>query len=386
MTSERRLIQAAWLLGVLYILLIGPWCYLRVTRGTMSLFDLMVYHTALRETFNGHFYFTYLYPVGNLLYMHFDPILPLLALPFYAVMDNHAWMILIALQLVAAALVFPGLARIARQEALPGIWTLAIPALLLLNSVMHNAIWYDFHPLIFAMPLLVWGYAFQREQHPWAGHVCWGLAMLCKENIPLTVGGLALVLALRGQVKRGAAWILGAIFSFVLITAVLIPSFRTIGSGSAFLGTFYGWLGDTPFEILKTLLTRPVHVVETVLSEHQGATWLRKMMLPLGMLFLLAPEFLLALLPEAAVLLLSSLWMMRSTLWHYPSISLCVLAIGAVGGLGRLHRWATAPTGHPAVLRLASIGWRLRLIPMAIAVLLSVHYLYQDGCTFPFLK
>lgn len=374
----------AWILGAAFAVILGSCGVARVLLGGVGVYDLAIFHSALLNTFDEGFYFTYLQPEGSLFYQHFDPIV-LALLPFYVFLGNAAWPILPISQCVAIAMGFPALARIGRQEGLSPRLCLVLPALCLMNPALHNIAWYDFHPVVFAFPLLLWGWAFNREGRLWPGAVCWALAMLCKENVSLTVSALGILLAVEGNRKSGLIWAAGGAICFVVITGWIIPAFRDIGEGNIFL-VRYSWMGDSPIRIATTLLTRPVFVMTEVFS--RPATWpfIWKLLLPLGLLPLLAPRQLFAALPEAGVLMLSSFVPMQQIKFHYPVLLMVVLTLASVRGLANLRRLSErADWNGNESTRLRGTRWVLWAFCLLGAVA-SLKVLYTDGRSLPMLR
>lgn len=194
----------SWLLGLVFALVLETCAIARVALGGDGVSDLAIYHTALLNTISERFYFTYLHPEGCLLYQHFDPII-LYMLPFYALLGNAAWPVLPISLAIAVGLVFPAVARIGRRNGLSGPASLLIPCLLLFNPIMHNIVMYDFHPVVLALPLLLWGWCFNQDGNYRAGAACWIAAILCKENVPLTVAAPGAVMAIESRPKLGLA-------------------------------------------------------------------------------------------------------------------------------------------------------------------------------------
>ena len=376
---------ASWLLGCLFMVVLGACGVKRVLLGGVGVSDLAIYHTAFLNSFKGRLYFSWLHPEGMLLYQHFDPI-GLLLLPFYAWLGNAAWPALPISMAAAGGLTFPAVARIGRQEGLPPVQALILPAILLFNPVLHNAVWYDFHPVVFALPLLVWGWAFLREGRVFGGSLCWALAILCKENVPLTVGALGVALAVGGKRRVGLTWAGVGLGSFLLIVGWIMPSFREWGQGNISLAR-YAWLGQSAGQIAWTLLSRPVFVAERVFGSLRVWEFLLKLVFPLGCLALFSPQTLMGVLPELGILLPSSFSAMQTLKFHYPIVLSAVLIIASARGLAWLVRpernSQEEPTPQPMAVRLRR---PLAVCLCALAALASLRILYTDGRSLPFLK
>ena len=151
---------------------------------------------------------------------------------------------------------------------------------------------------------------------------------------------------------------------FVLCLGVLVPAFRN-GAPSLYLSVIYGqidgqpWLGDGPAEIFRTLLTRPIFVLQEVFGHAaRGPMRLRyllEMFLPFGFLLLLQPRMLLITLPIFGLNLLSNTPNIHaSTHYHYQALIVPFMVVGSAYGLAWLiqrttdHRPPTTDRGRTA--------------------------------------
>jgi uncharacterized membrane protein len=101
----------------------------------------------------------------------------------------------------------------------------------------------------------------------------------------------------------------------------------------------------------------------SVAFDHRGAHYLLDLLLPIIVLAVLAPLMLVALLPELALNLLSSVDAQKSIHFHYVAGEIPILFAAAAIGLGRLGRWAgTAAT--VAVLATLIANYALGPIPL----------------------
>lgn len=374
--------QGAWWLAAIFALTLGLCNLLRVWLGGIPAPDLAAYHASLLAA-DGGFFYTTLHPAGPQFYVQFDPIV-LLFKPFYWILRQYAWPLLPLSLAVAGALALPAVYRLARQRGLSPRLSLCMAGLLALNPVLHNAISSDYHPLVYAVPLLLWGWLWLNEDKLMAGCTCWVMAMLCKENVALSVATLGALLAFNERHRRlGLAWAAAGVIGFFMITGLFMPSYYE-GTGEYNALKDYAWLGDSPLAIFETLFFSPLVPIDKILSS--PATWelLLTLLLTLGLMPLFAPRLLLLAAPEAAYLLLSSSPNMRSIKYHHPVLLLTVLAIVAIEGLARQREKL-----HPL-----EGGWRPVLRSprhlifgglIALALLASLRTLYTEGRSLPFL-
>jgi uncharacterized membrane protein len=206
----------------------------------------------------------------------------------------------------------------------------------LLNPTIQAANWLEFHPLTLAPTFLMAAFYFLV-----AGRSGWFvlfavLAASCKEEIALLVlmMGLYALIFLRRRwlgavtVLLSLAWALGAVL-------VIQPTFA---AGNIHWER-YAYLGETPFEMVRTLLTRPA-VVLAQLDQANALRYLALMLLPLGFIPLLAPEVLLLALPSLGINLLADFPPMHevySLIYAAPIVPFVMLA--AIQGTKRITEY-----------------------------------------------
>ena len=262
---------------------------------------------------------------------HFDPILAVFA-PLWLVWPS-ADMLLVT-QAVAVAL-----------GALPAYW-LARKHLGSERAGLGFALAYliypptqwltlnEFHPVALACPLLLFAIWFLDEGRLLPFAACALVAATTKEEIALVVAGLGIWYALVHRRRlTGAVVAVGGIVVALIAIEVVIPHFNRAGTSSFF--TRYSEVGSTPGGIVHTALTDPVKIVTTAFTG-RGLGYLAQLVLPLGLLVVLAPLALIAALPELAVNLLSAATTQTSIHFHYTAGLIPVLLAAAVFGAKRL--------------------------------------------------
>lgn len=138
-----------------------------------------------------------------------------------------------------------------------------------------------FRPIALGLPFLFWMIHFAETQRFVRVGICLLLALSAKEDMALLTCPLLAVLAVlahQGSLadaaspivadKRARNWLLGfAVFSAVYLVAVvlvIIPAFRS--GDHVHYSRYFGDLGGTPGELIKTALTQPMRVVAQFLS------------------------------------------------------------------------------------------------------------------------
>jgi uncharacterized membrane protein len=194
----------------------------------------------------------------------------------------------------------------------------------------------EFHAVALACPLLLFAIWYLDEGRllPFAAFAA--VAATTKEEIALVVAGLGLWYALaHGRRLSGAAVAAAGVAVALVAIEVVIPHFNRAGTSSFF--TRYSEVGSTPGGIVHTALTDPWRIVTTALTG-RGLGYLARLVLPLGLLVVLAPLALIAALPELAVNLLSAATTQTSIRFHYTAGLIPVLIAAAIFGAARLQR------------------------------------------------
>lgn len=367
--------------------------YLSVVRHytfNTAVYDLAMYDQAVWNTSQGRPFAINLLEdtmpgLTNKLGDHVEPILlPLAAL--YWLRSNPD--VLLVVQAIAlAALIWP-LYQLVRNRS-QNVWLAGVAvALYLLHPGMWNALLFDFHPVTLGAVFLVFTLWMLVQRKHLATVICAVLAMMCKEQIGLSVALLGVYAILfvkrpawrapatrtgreRSEVKskdvsrlvhffRSHDWRFGLLLVAVgvawsvIALGVIIPAFQPLGS-SYYLNR-YGRLGSTFAEVLLSPLTKP-DVFWSVISGPKRIAYYGDLLLPLGFLPLLGFEMLLPALPDIALNTLSAFAPSRTLDYHYAVIAVPFLVLATAWGIDRLARWLgrKTPQARRAVLIATSV-------------------------------
>jgi uncharacterized membrane protein len=160
-----------------------------------------------------------------------------------------------------------------------------------------------FHPISFAVPLILFAIWFLDEDRLVPFAVCALLAATTKEEIPLAVGCLGLWYAFsKGRRRVGLAIFGVGAAASLLAFVVIIPHFSR--PGYAPFAERYSTLGGNAHRILHTAVTDPGALVHTVATPHK-AVYLLFLFCPLLGLAFRAPLLLLGAVPDLVINLLS---------------------------------------------------------------------------------
>ena len=192
---------------------------------------------------------------------------------------------------------------------------------------------FDVHPEVLALPLLlfaVWAVDSGRMR---TFAVLVGVAMLCREDVPVAVALLGGMLVLERRYKVGGLTVLAGAAGFVLASVV---QRLANPAGLSVLEERYGYLGHDPVEIVGNVLLAPA---DTFAGRHIGVAagmMALAFLAPVPLLLLARWTRLLAAFPLLVLNLLSTLPMQKTPYFHYGFLITVFLFVAAADGAGRL--------------------------------------------------
>ncbi len=308
---------AGWIAAFLAVGYIGIFCiisFLRYQSFGFNDFDFAVYAQALWAILHGSIHSSILgIPfLGN----HLDLILFLIA-PLYAVFPSP-------LTLLFLQTIFLGLGVVPvyllAGEKLGKAFAAVFSILYLFYPALHFLNHFEFHPVAFATPFLLFMWYFFEKSRFIPFLVFMFLAMSCKENIPLGVifFGLYVKLFTRGDRKWRLVPSVCGLFWFI----AGILTVRHFNQGLIDFGSLYRGI----FE---------VGIGRVLLSWH-NLEFSFQLLAPLAFFPLLAPEILFAASPFFLMQFLSLRGTDHSILYHYTAALIPFLFVAAVVGTSRL--------------------------------------------------
>ena len=299
-------------------------------------FDLGNMVQAVWSTAHGH-----LLQVTNLhgaqisrLAAHVDPILIVFA-PLWWIWPSPS--LLLAAQALAVALGALPLFWLARKHTGSERAALGFSLAYLIFPATEWMTLNEFHPVSLACPLLLFAIWYLDEDRllPFACFAA--LAALTREEVPLVIAGLGIWYAIgRRRWLAGGTIAAAGVAASAIAIQVVIPHFH--GAESSFYGR-YDAVGGSAAGIVRKAFTDPGRLL-SVAFDHRGTHYLLNLLLPMAGLALLSPLLLVALIPELALNLLSSVGAQSSIHYHYVAAEIPILFAAAAIGAGRLGRWA----------------------------------------------
>jgi uncharacterized membrane protein len=293
---------------------------------------------------------------------HVDPILVLFA-PLWWLWPSPS--MLLAAQAVAIALGALPVYWLARKHLGSDRAGLGFALAYLLYPATEWLTLNEFHPVALACPLLLYAFWYLDEDRLVPFAIFAVLAALTKEEIPLVIAGIGLWYAIsRRRVAVGAIVVVAGALLTAISIGFVMPHFNN-GASSQFYER-YGALGDSPRDILGSLLAHPIRAMETAFGR-PGAHYLMHLLIPLAGLFLGAPLVLLAALPELGLNLLSATHTQTSIHHHYTSGLIPPLIVASVLGAAKLTRTrehARVPVALGAVAVMIAANYWLGAVPL----------------------
>jgi len=280
---------------------------------------------------------------------HFSPIAFIFA-PLYRIWPDIAWALALQTMSVAAGGVM--LFYIVRH-ILPGkAWLgLVVVASYYVNPVVHNTLLWQYHELVLASGLymaLIWSYIKDRPRVFLAALV---LLLMCREDMPFTLAAFG-VLALIEKRWRYAAWaIVLSVLWWVVATRIAIPHFNGVGyfrHTNGVLSTLFANIFNPGFYIER-------------LTDQNSLRYLMQVFLPVGLIGLFSPRYMLPALPTLAANVLIGAYNVNIG-FHYSVSIMPFLFWAALATLkkadGKLPHVAWFPVAHVlAGLMLVGAGW-----------------------------
>jgi uncharacterized membrane protein len=293
---------------------------------------------------------------------HFDPILAAFA-PLWLVWPSPD--LLLVTQAVAIALGAVPVYWLAHKHVGSQHAALGFALAYLLYPPTQWLTLNEFHPVALACPLLLFAIWYLDEGRLLPFAIFAALAVTTKEEIGLVVAGLGLwyAFAHRRRAEGAAIFALGTAVALIAIE-VVVPHFNRAGSSSFF--SRYSEVGGSPSGIVHTAVHHPWKIVTTAVTG-RGLGYLARLLLPLGLLTLFAPLFLLAAVPELAINLLSAATTQTSIRFHYTAGLIPVLIAGSIFGAARLLRdrpQLRVPLATGALVLALAANYALGAIPL----------------------
>lgn len=253
--------------------------------------------------------------------------------------------------------------RLARVEARSAAVAAALALSYVLSPLPGFINRFDFHFIAFSAPCLMTMLFYLRIRHGGRAAVWAALAASCREEIGFAVAAVAVYAMFQPGMRRwGRNTAVASVLWSVLACFVIIPYFRGGPSDSI---SRYAWLGADGIEMLRTMVTRPLYVLSTLVTDPLRLHTLSVMFLPLALLPVLSPGRVLCMCVPLAIPMLQNHPSANSIYFHYHAPVVPLLWWSACGGASKVVRWAR-DAAHPRGPALA--GYCLLAVGAALAL------------------
>ncbi len=249
---------------------------------------------------------------------HFSPILYIFV-PFYRLYPHPLWLFLG--QTLALALGALPLYRLSLRHTKSHKIATLIAIGYLLHPAIGTMLFFDFHLILLSVPFILWAIDALDAERPFPFFIACALALLCREDVAVSVACLSLY-GLLVQRKRWA----GAIGIVSIAWFLFATKMMALLSGeekTAYLSLYARW-GETPLQILVGILTHPIDALKTLLlcEGHftQPGAYPALLLAPFAFFPLFSGSFTLFALPNYAVLALSDWRAMRELGFQHAAL------------------------------------------------------------------
>ncbi|HXT34878.1 MAG TPA: DUF2079 domain-containing protein [Chloroflexota bacterium] len=295
---------------------------------------------------------------------HVEPLIPFLSIIYF--FYQHVQTLLV-MQTVAIATGAIPARLLARRHLANPLAELVFPLAYLLFPALEAANLYEFHPVAFAAPLLLWAFYFADGRRYTLFAICAFAAMGTKEEIGLLVALMGVWIAVRhGERQLGAIiGVLGVAWTFIALKEV-VPHFNL--GDSSYWGRYIdpSYLHGqviTQSDVIHFWLHQPKMVWDNVTDEAKRS-YLHRLLYPAGYLALFSPLTLLAAVPGLALILLSYEPHMYGGLAHYSAELVPVVIVSSILGA----EWVCAGLARYARLPLAWVTTAICLYVLIASV------------------
>ncbi len=334
--------KIAWglliLLMLIYMVDMSYHAILRYETFKAGAFDLGNMDQVLWNTIHGRFFqFTNQaidwYGPPTRLAIHFEPIILPLSLLYAFGANPNILLVFQTFALVTGALPVFLLTR--RYIPEWPIFASVMAAAYLLSPALMGLNIFDFHPISLATPLLLYAIlALTYKRYVWFLIACI-LACMCKEDVPLSVALLGILVIWKYKLPRlGTVLLVGGLIWSIVAFKVIIPHFYP-GVQANNYWYRYEALGSSPGAAILNLIIHPWFLFTTFITIDRFY-YLAGLVRSVGFLPLLAPEWLIPALPALAENLLSTDPLLYSGVYHYNATIIPFVMIAAIYGTRRL--------------------------------------------------
>lgn len=262
----------------------------------------------------------------------------LFLVPLYALWSDPR--LLLIIQVLMASLGAMPLYLLGRKLLGEKSWLVLVgPVLYLLNPILHDAVLYDMHAIVVALPFLLFSIYFLEAKNYRLFALCAVLLALSKEDMPLIIAMLGIWHFVRTRDWKVSSIITssGLIF-FGFLIFIAMPFFRQ-NMPEQLISQRYEHVGGSVPGMILTSLTRPQVLLTDMLAKGL-LSYLHWMLLGFSYLPMLSPLSL-AIVPTVLINMLSGNPINSMPFgYYYPAPIIAIFSASTIYGL---RRWKDQP-------------------------------------------
>lgn len=285
---------------------------------------------------------------ANIFGDHFHPII-LLATPMYWIWSDVRSLLILQVLLYAISSIPIYLYAKNKYSHLVGyLWTTSY----LLFWGVQSAIFYDFHEIAFAVPLVSFGlYFILQKRYSLSLPFIFAL-LLVKEDMSFLVAAFGILMLIHRKWRIGSVLIVSGIMWFFVVTKIFIPN---ISGTRGYYYWRYGQLGNDIFSSLKNILKNPLLALNLFFFPKLKTKTLIMTFAPFAGLAVFSSAVVLTL-PLFAEKFLSTEQTYWSMGYHYTAVLAPIVALSSLDGLNNLKNRFKINYKYIAVISIAVLS------------------------------
>ncbi|MCK4798740.1 MAG: DUF2079 domain-containing protein [Spirochaetes bacterium] len=264
---------------------------------------------------------------------HFEIIFYLLA-PFYALFQNPVTLLILQSMFLASSAV--PLYLIAKKRLNNNFLSVIISIVFLLFPALHGLNTYDFHGLVFFIPIFFFMFYFLETKRMKLFWLFFVLALITREDTPVTLIGVGLYIyfIMKNQ-KLGISISVSSIIYFLIVLSIMTATEGSDNYLDLALPESQGFTGT-----LITLFTNPFFTFKNIFFNTDKLLYLFQIFLPVLFLPFFAIKKMIIAIPGFAIILLGGNAAFYSIGFQYSAHIIPMIFILTIAGIENIqHKW-----------------------------------------------
>src|SRR3990167_998923 len=324
-----------FLLFISYVIYFTAATFLKYDNFYMGRFDLGNMAQTVWNTHHGRI-FTFTDPNGvdNLsrLAFHADFMLIFIS-PLYYLWEDPRLLLIIQTLVIALGGIFIYL--ISQKILNNKLISLVLSFSFYIYPAVNYVNLFDFHAVSFTITLFLAAFYFILKERYSITLILLFLAGITKEEVWTVNAIFGIYLATKPRHRNlGILVFLVSSLVFYFLIWHAIP--KALG-GNHFALSFYEDFGDSPTQVVKTLILSPNKILPIIL-EQERLDFIKKLFIPLGYMSFLSPQYLIFALPDLAIDLLSKNKVLHQVYYQYSSTIIPFVFISTMFSLKKMSK------------------------------------------------